>query len=86
MDTRTFLLSFSYSLVLYDYNQCFHYNLTVSYVLCNVHVGLFNGYASRPRDFNYADLLEMLFPGDLSLDVFLLFARMHLNSVLQVPL
>ena len=49
-------------------------------------IGLFNGYASRLRDFNYADLLEMLFPGDLSSDVFLLFARMHLNSVLQVPL
>ena len=30
-----------------------------------VHLGYFNGYASRPRSFNYADLLETHFPGSL---------------------
>ena len=48
-------------------------------------IRLFNGYASRPRDLNYADLLEMLFPEDLRSNVFLLFARMYFNSVSQVP-
>ena len=30
-----------------------------------VHLGYFKSYASRPRSFNYADLLETHFPGDL---------------------
>ena len=46
-------------------------------------IRLFKGYASRPRELNYADLLEMLFPGDLSSNVFLLFERMYFNS--EVP-
>ena len=48
-------------------------------------IGLFSGCASRPRDFSYADLLEMLFPGELSSNAFLLFARMYLTLFCKFP-